>query len=126
MALDLAHETSEVVAQGVLRIEARGCGRANLARKLCELLGLHPHDLAWPVSGVHQASNQSQPLDLLNRIVPLPEMVPQRGWKPIAPLPHTQGVLRQAGVAFNCGNAQVDGLYDSSAVVGVSHGVHLR
>ena len=64
------------------------------------------HHAPWPVAGVQQAADGVQALDLLRRVNPVAGGIALRLRKAIAPLPHPQRVLGQAGVALDSGNRQ--------------------
>jgi hypothetical protein len=77
-----------------------------------ELFLREGHDLSRPMTGIHQAPNRSQSIDLIHWINALAKLIPLGDWKPIASLPHTEGVLGQAGVSLDSGDAQKDGRFD--------------
>ncbi len=82
----------------------RGQGRG-LRGQLLEFDGREPHDLAGPVAAVHEAPDQAQPVDLIERVNAFAMRVAGRLREAVTALPDTQGVLRQAGVAFDGADA---------------------
>ena len=62
--------------------------------------------LARAQAGIEQPANQLELLHLLQAVQPVARGITRRRGKPIAPLPHAQRVLAQAGLAFDSGNRQ--------------------
>ncbi len=92
----------------------RGSGERGRSRALLQSLqaglqlgDIQPHDLVRTVTSVDQALDLAQALHLVERVETLALGVAQRRGKAIATLPHAQQVLRQAGVAFDGGDAQL-------------------
>jgi hypothetical protein len=74
-------------------VEPGRCGGSNLISEQLQLLGLHAHDLAWPVASVHKAADQAKTLDLLNRVEAFTQSITHWIGKAIASLPYPQRVL---------------------------------
>ena len=54
---------------------------------------------------VEQSSYNAQSFDLIGRIEPFTQSVTQRLRETVPPLPDSQGVFTDAGIAFDIGNA---------------------
>jgi hypothetical protein len=62
------------------------------------------HQLAGPMPGVDQPAQHAQLVDLIDRVESLSESIASGIRKAVAPLPDSQGVFGQAGVALDRGN----------------------
>ncbi len=81
-------------------------GTPVLREQLRQLFGRGAADLRRAVAVIQQATDQAQLLDLLGRVLPLAIGVARRRREAVTALPHTQGVLWQAGVALDRGDVE--------------------
>jgi len=64
------------------------------------------NDPAGPVTAVHQTADHPELVNLFDRVAAFAEGIATRAGKPVAALPHAQGVLRETCVALDRGNAE--------------------